>query len=94
MNRDTPDLLEELRGREQAWRVLDDFDEDVPVTPAELDVLQAFLMAAVNAIMTDQKTAADNTPDSEPPQNSGTCQGAHTRVLLSCQPSASPIRSN
>jgi hypothetical protein len=35
----------------QPWRVVDDLARDCPVTPAELDAVEAFLMQVVNAIL-------------------------------------------
>ncbi len=67
-----------------AWRVVDDFPDDVPVTPAELDAVEAFLMPLVNAIMAGAPAGERSTeipvnatglrsPDSEVPQSSAPC---------------------
>jgi hypothetical protein len=67
-----------------AWRVVDDFGVDVPVTPAELDAVEAFLMPLVNAIMAGPSagegsaeglvnSAAVRSPDSEVTQSSARC---------------------
>lgn len=40
-----------------AWGVVDDFPAVVPVTDAELDAIEAFLMPAINAIMEDSSAA-------------------------------------
>jgi hypothetical protein len=64
------------------WRVVDDFPCEVPVGPAELDAVEAFLMPLVNAILsgtpygTDAVTtlvspALDRAVDSKEPQKSG-----------------------
>jgi hypothetical protein len=36
-----------------AWRVVDDLAHDHPVTPAELDAVEAFLMPLVHALLAD-----------------------------------------
>jgi hypothetical protein len=36
-----------------AWRVVDDLAHDCPVTPAELDAIEAFLMPLVHALLAD-----------------------------------------
>jgi len=35
------------------WRVVDDLAHDCPVTPAELDAVEAFLMPLVHALLAD-----------------------------------------
>jgi hypothetical protein len=37
-----------------AWRVVDDLAHDCPVTPAELDAVEAFLMPLVHALLADR----------------------------------------
>ena len=55
------------------WTVLSDLPENAPVTDAELDAIEAFLMAHVNAIMQDsglpQITVERDDADSEAPQS-------------------------
>jgi hypothetical protein len=41
------------------WRVVDDLARDHPVTPAELDAIEAFLMPLVHALLAD---ASDTQP--------------------------------
>jgi hypothetical protein len=54
------------------WRVLDDLAHDCPVTPAELDAVEAFLMPLINALLVDTldnppgKTGPNPTPPSTP----------------------------
>jgi hypothetical protein len=43
----------------QPWHVVDDLARDCPVTPAELDAVEAFLMPLVHALLAD-------TPDIQP----------------------------
>ncbi|WP_156465001.1 hypothetical protein [Mesorhizobium sp. Root552] len=55
----------------QTWTVVDDFPDAGPVTPEELDVVEAFLMAQFRAIMEGAGAASDAGlagPDSELPQ--------------------------
>jgi len=59
---------------ERTWRVVDDFPAVVPVTPEELNVVEAFLMAQVRAIMAGETTAKPDVSaaaDSELPQSHG-----------------------
>jgi len=42
-----------------SWRVVDDLAHDCPVTPAELDAVEAFLMPLVHALLAD-------APDTQP----------------------------
>lgn len=66
-------------GDRRTWRVVDDFPSEVPVGPAELDAVEAFLMPLVNAILSGEtcsqeffKGPASATPsDSQVPQKSG-----------------------
>jgi hypothetical protein len=37
----------------QPWHVVDDLARDCPVTPAELDAVEAFLMPLVHALLAD-----------------------------------------
>jgi hypothetical protein len=37
-----------------SWRVVDDLARDCPVTPAELDAVEAFLMPLVHALFADR----------------------------------------
>ena len=40
-----------------SWRVVDDLTHDCPVTPAELDAVEAFLMPLVHALLADAARA-------------------------------------
>lgn len=56
--------------QEESWRVVDDFPGVVPVTPEELDVVGAFLMAQFRAVMASESPAKPDVfdaADSEPP---------------------------
>jgi hypothetical protein len=56
---------------DQTWRVVDDFPDAVPVTPEELAMVEAFLMAQFRAIMEGEGAASDaglSAPDAELPQ--------------------------
>lgn len=44
---------------ETTWLVLDDLDRLEPVTPAELDAVEAFLMPLVRGIFADGEPCAD-----------------------------------
>ena len=52
----------------QPWHVVDDLAHDCPVTPAELDAVEAFLMPLVHALLADAphiqpgKTNPDTAP--------------------------------
>jgi hypothetical protein len=37
-----------------SWLVIDDLARDYPVTPAELDAVEAFLMSLVHALFADR----------------------------------------
>jgi hypothetical protein len=57
----------------QAWRVVDDLARAHCIAPAELDAVEAFLMAQLNSILSDktkgvQKIATASRGDSEAPQ--------------------------
>ena len=55
-----------------SWRVVDDLARDYPVTPAELDAVEAFLMPLLNALLADAsgtqpgKTNANTAPTPTP----------------------------
>jgi hypothetical protein len=51
-----------------AWRVVDDLAHDCPVTPAELDAVEAFLMPLVHALLADRSDtlAGKTNPDTAP----------------------------
>jgi hypothetical protein len=55
-----------------AWRVVDDLAHDCPVTSAELDAVEAFLMPLVHALLADRsdtlagKTNLDTAPTPSP----------------------------
>ena len=58
-----------------SWRVVDDLARDCPVTPAELDAVEAFLMPLVHALLADTsdtqpgKTNPDTAPMPTPTYN-------------------------
>jgi hypothetical protein len=62
--------------RSTSIRVIDDFADGMPILPAELDAIEAFLMATVNRIMADKsagkpvKSEPFCRKDSETPQSS------------------------
>jgi hypothetical protein len=47
------------------WRIVDDLS-DFPVEASELDAVEAFLMAAVNAILRGEPVEPSLTPQSKP----------------------------
>ncbi len=49
------------------WRVLDDLDDDHPITEEELAVIESFLMAELQALLKDENA----TSDSKEPQRFG-----------------------
>lgn len=55
-----------------SWTVLSDFAADAPITNAELDTIEAFLMAQVRAVMQGaiplNETPGPKAKDSETPQ--------------------------
>ncbi|WP_457811920.1 hypothetical protein [Sinorhizobium meliloti] len=55
-----------------SWTALTDFSENAPITDAELDAIEAFLMAQVRAIMQETssppKSPEPQAKDSEAPQ--------------------------
>jgi hypothetical protein len=57
-----------LCGDGPSWRVVDDLAHDHPVTPAEVDAVEAFLMPLVHALLADDaniqpgKTNASTAP--------------------------------
>jgi hypothetical protein len=56
---------------DQTWTVVDDFPDVVPVTPEELAVVEAFLMAQFFAVMAGESAInapASSPKDAEPPQ--------------------------
>jgi hypothetical protein len=58
------------RGDRRIWRVVDNL-ESCPVTPAELDAVEAFLMPLVNALLERNDAVAIKpkpAPDSSLPQ--------------------------
>jgi hypothetical protein len=62
------------------WRVLDDFDEDFPVSEEELAVIEAFLKSTLTALFDEEKTGAD----SKEPQSSARVR--HTTVAVDDRP--------
>jgi hypothetical protein len=62
-------------GDGQPWLVVDDLARDHPVTPAELDAVEAFLMPLVHALLADAphiqpgKTNSDTAPIPTPTHN-------------------------
>ena len=57
---------ETLHGDGQSWRVVDDLAHDRPVTPAELDAIEAFLMPLVHALLADE---SDTQPGKTNPRH-------------------------
>jgi hypothetical protein len=54
---------------EDAWRVVDDFPQDIPVGDAELDAVEAFLMPLVRQILGETPGGNSLRPsDSTAPQ--------------------------
>jgi hypothetical protein len=51
-----------------SWHVVDDLARDCPVTPAELDAVEAFLMPLVHALRADASDTqpGKTTPDTAP----------------------------
>jgi hypothetical protein len=43
-----------------SWHIVDDLARDCPVTPAELDAVEAFLMPLVHALLADR---SDTQPE-------------------------------
>jgi hypothetical protein len=56
-----------LCGDGHAWRVIDDLAHDHPVTPAELDAVEAFLMPLVHALLADSSNQTGKTNPDAPP---------------------------
>lgn len=58
-----------------SWHVVDDLARGCPVTPAELDAVEAFLMPLVHALLADAsdtqpgKTSPDTAPMPTPTHN-------------------------
>jgi hypothetical protein len=52
----------------QPWRVVDDLAHDCPVTPVELDAVEAFLISLVHALLADAPHIQPGkaTPDTAP----------------------------
>jgi hypothetical protein len=52
----------------QTWHVVDDLARDCPVTPAELDAVEGFLMPLVHALLADTSDTqpGKTSPDSAP----------------------------
>lgn len=62
--------VDTARTERHGFRVSDDL-ADMPVSDAELDVIEAFLMGQFRAVMAGESPAAPDlspAPDSEPPQ--------------------------
>ena len=59
-----------------SWRVVDDLARDHPVTPAELDAVEAFLMPLVHALLAD---APDIQPGKTNPSTAPTQTTTHKR---------------
>jgi hypothetical protein len=47
------------------WRVADDLADDCPVTPAELDAVEAFLMPLVHALLADASNTQPGKTDQD-----------------------------
>jgi hypothetical protein len=58
------------------WRVVDDIARDHPVTPAELDAVEAFLMPLVHALLAD---APHIQPRKTNPDTASTPSPTHKR---------------
>ena len=50
----------------QPWHVVDDLAHDCPVTPAELDAVEAFLMPLVRALLADRSDSEPGKTTSNP----------------------------
>jgi hypothetical protein len=52
----------------RAWRVVDDLAHDCPITPAELDAVEAFLMPLVHALLAERSDTQPRktNPDAPP----------------------------
>ena len=59
-----------------SWRVVDDLARDCPVTPAELDAVEAFLMPLVHALLAD---ASDTQPGKTNPDTAPMPTPTHKR---------------
>jgi hypothetical protein len=59
-----------------AWRVVDDLARNHPVTPAELDAVEAFLMPLVHALLAD---APHIQPGKTNPETESTPSPTHKR---------------
>jgi hypothetical protein len=59
-----------------AWRVVDDLACDCPVTPAELDAVEAFLMPLVHALLAD---GSDTQPGKTNPNTAPMPSPTHKR---------------
>ena len=55
---------------EDSFRVTDNLPADLPVSPAELDAVEAFLMPVVNELLSSAGLKASKDLDSEAPQSS------------------------
>jgi hypothetical protein len=60
----------------EPWRVVDDLAHDCPVTPAELDAVEAFLMPLVHALLAD---APHIQPGKTNPDTASTPSPTHKR---------------
>jgi hypothetical protein len=59
-----------------AWRVVDDLAHDCPVTPAELDAVEVFLMPLVHALLTAE---SDTQPGKTNPDTPAIPMPTHKR---------------
>ena len=59
-----------------SWHVVDDLARDCPVTPAELDAVEAFLMPLVHALLAD---TSDTQPGKTTPDTAPTPSPTHKR---------------
>ena len=55
---------------EDSFRVTDNLPADLPVSPAELDAVEAFLMPVVNELLSSAGLKASKDSNSEAPQSS------------------------
>jgi hypothetical protein len=52
------------------WRIIDDLDETMPISEAELDALEAFLAPLISAILAGETVQSEDRPkDYDLPQN-------------------------
>jgi hypothetical protein len=67
MSEDRSCLRKELRDDRHGWQVVHNLSRDFPIDAAELDVIEAFLMPLVNAVLSQESTDVDSGHD--PPKH-------------------------